>query len=274
MSAAHDEQTLAAAYVLGALEPEERRAFEAHVAGCTACAEEVRSLQQVADGLAQSVPQRTPRPELRARVLDSIVPGASASSAIVPPAASTVPAPRTAMPAWLALAAALALAVGASAYAWRLQQRVRTLEARLDTAEERASSAEREVAEARRTAGEAQSAMSVLAAPDMVRIDLAGQPAAAAARARAMWSRNRGMVFAASNLPQAPAGRVYQVWVVTAAGPVSAGLLTADADGRAEAFFDTPPDIAPPTAVAVTLEPAGGVPAPTGERYLLGTPAL
>ena len=26
-------------------------------------------------------------------------------------------------------------------------------------------------------------------------------------------------------------------------------------------------------AVAVTLEPAGGVPAPTGERYLVGTPA-
>jgi hypothetical protein len=25
--------------------------------------------------------------------------------------------------------------------------------------------------------------------------------------------------------------------------------------------------------VAVTLEPAGGVPAPTGERYLIGTPS-
>jgi hypothetical protein len=201
-------------------------------------------------------------------VLGSIVPGANAPSAV------EVPAPRTALPGWLALAAALALAIGASAYAWQLQQRVRTLEARLDSAEERAFSAEREVADARRTAGEAQSAMNVLAAPDMVRIDLAGQPAAAAARARAMWSRNRGMVFAASNLPQAPAGRVYQVWVVTTAGTVSAGLLTADADGRAEAFFNTPPDIAPPTAVAVTLEPAGGVPSPTGAFYLRGTPAL
>ena len=116
--------------------------------------------------------------------------------------------------------------------------------------------------------------MGVMAAPDMVRIELAGQPAAAAARARALWSRNRGMLFTATNLPQAPAGRVYQVWVVTAGGPVSAGLLTLDTDGRAEAFFNTPPDIAPPTAVAVTLEPEGGVPAPTSDRYyLLGTPA-
>ena len=268
MSAAHDEQTLAAAYVLGALEPDERRAFEAHVAGCASCAEEVRALQRVTDALALSVPQRTPRADLRARVLSSIVPGAADT-----PAAVTHP-PRTAMSGWLALAAALAVAVGASAYAWQLQLRVRTLEARLDGAEERASSAERAVADARRTAGEAQAAMSVMAAPDMVRIELAGQSAAAAARARALWSRNRGMVFTATNLPQAPAGRVYQVWVVTAGGPVSAGLLTPDAGGRAEAFFNTPPDIADPTAVAVTLEPAGGVPAPTGDRYLLGTPAL
>ena len=42
------------------------------------------------------------------------------------------------MSGWLALAAALAVAVGASAYAWQLQQRVRTLEARLDGAEQRA----------------------------------------------------------------------------------------------------------------------------------------
>jgi hypothetical protein len=34
----------------------------------------------------------------------------------------------------------------------------------------------------------------------------------------------------------------------------------------------TPPDIAPPVAVAVTLEPSGGVPAPTGEKYLVGMP--
>ena len=46
MSAAHDEQTLAAAYVLGALEPDERRAFEAHVAGCATCAEEIRALRR------------------------------------------------------------------------------------------------------------------------------------------------------------------------------------------------------------------------------------
>ena len=38
----------AASYVLGALTPAERQAFEAHLAGCTTCAAEVRSLTPVA----------------------------------------------------------------------------------------------------------------------------------------------------------------------------------------------------------------------------------
>jgi anti-sigma factor RsiW len=41
MSPTHDEQALAAPYVLGALEPAERRAFEAHAALCPVCGREV-----------------------------------------------------------------------------------------------------------------------------------------------------------------------------------------------------------------------------------------
>ena len=70
MSGTHDDLVvLAPAYVLGALEPDERRAFETHLAGCDACASEVRSLGRVTAGLAQSVPQVTPRAALRDRVL-------------------------------------------------------------------------------------------------------------------------------------------------------------------------------------------------------------
>ena len=80
------------------------------------------------------------------------------------------------------------------------------------------------------------------------------------------------MVFTATDLPPAPPGRVYQVWVVTAEAPVSAGLLAREPTGRATAVFRTPPDIGPPVAAAVTLEPEGGVRAPTGDEYLIGTP--
>ena len=57
----------------------------------------------------------------------------------------------------------------------------------------------------------------------------------------------------------------------TAEAPVSAGLLTRDSPSRAAHVFRTPRDIGTPVAAAVTLEPEGGVPAPTGEKYLIGT---
>jgi len=260
----HEEQALAAPYVLGALDTAERRAFEAHASTCPICRDEVRSLQRVADALARTAPQRSPRPELRARVLAAI--GVEAPG----PARQQRPRP---VVNWLPLAASMLLAAVLGAYAWALQGRIANLEARVDDAERRASAAEGETLQARRAADTAQSAMAVLAAPDLVRIDLAGQAVAPQATARALWSRDRGMVFNTANLPPAPQGRVYQVWVVTAQAPVSAGLLTPDATGRATAVFQTPADIPPPIAVAVTLEPEGGVPAPTGEKYLVGTPS-
>ena len=127
----------------------------------------------------------------------------------------------------------------------------------------------RRLADARRVAAAAQSAVAVLTAPDLVRIDLAGQGDAPQASGRALWSRQRGMVFSGTNLPPLPAGQVYQVWVITNdPAPISAGLLAADGSG----VFMTPPDIAPPKAVAVTIEPAPGTAAPTTNPFLLGTP--
>ena len=241
----HEElKANAAGYVLGSLDPEERRAFESHLAGCAECGQEVASLRPVVGALATAVPQVTPRAELRKRILSGAAAGAGAGARIhdrKSPAALT----------WLPLAAAIIIAVGAGIYAMRLQRQIGELRARFD---------------------QAQATTAVLAAPDLARIDLQGQQVAPDARARALWSRSRGLVFTAANLPPAPAGKAYQVWVVTAQAPISAGLLTPDPSGAGTQFYMTPADIAPPVAVAVTLEPAGGVPAPTGERFLVGMP--
>ena len=237
----HDElKANAAGYVLGSLDAVERREFELHLAGCAECAAEVASLRPAIDALATTVPQVSPRAEVRARVLGSVGAGLQAR-----------PRQRAAVGPWLAVAAAIVIAVGAGLYALRVQRQMADLQARFD--QERATAA-------------------VLSAPDLARIDLQGQAVAPDARARALWSRTRGLVFTAANLPPAPAGKAYQVWVVTARMPVSAGLLMTDPSGDGTQYYNTPPDIAPPVAVAVTLEPAGGVPAPTGEKYLVGMP--
>ncbi len=62
----------AAAYVLGCLDPDERRAFEAHVVECAACAETVRGLRELTVELACSLPRWIPAPRVRGRVLSSV----------------------------------------------------------------------------------------------------------------------------------------------------------------------------------------------------------
>jgi anti-sigma-K factor RskA len=270
MNSRHDElQAMAAAYVVGALDPDESREFEAHLTQCRECTADVQSLRPVALALAHAVPRRTPPPALRERVLSSIGAGAQGRAIGVHPARLSWTDARV----WLPIAAAFVIAAGSALYALQLRVRVVELETRLDVTTRQIAAAQLRVADAQRVALEAQSAMAVLAAPDLARIELKGQAAAPQATARALWSRQRGMVFTVSNLPAAPAGKVYQVWVVTAKAPISAGLLTVGERLEALSFFRTPVDIPAPTAVAVTLEPAGGVPAPTGDTVLVGTPS-
>ena len=52
--------------------------------------------------------------------------------------------------------------------------------------------------------------------------------------------------------------------------PINVGLMKPDNEGRVTAMFPTPADLPQPVAMAVTIEPDGGVPAPTGDKYLVG----
>jgi anti-sigma-K factor RskA len=272
---AHDRLgELTGLYVLGGLTPDERAEFEAHLAECPVCAQEVASFAPVTAALAELLPERGPSPTLRDRVLASVRSAAPIESAPIHPTPQRTSRWRPAMVLpWLAAAAALVIAAVTSVNATRLRARIEALEAGLREANARAAEADREIVGLRRAAADAQSTVGILSAPDLARIELQGQPAAPRARARAVWSRSRGLVVTASDLPALPPGKTYQLWVVTSAAPISAGLLEPDPTGRVSAVIATPPDLPTPVAMAVTLEPSGGVPAPTGERYLVGTPS-
>jgi anti-sigma-K factor RskA len=58
------------------------------------------------------------------------------------------------------------------------------------------------------------------------------------------------------------------LWYLTAKTPVSAGLLQPDAAGQIVAAFQSPALDLQPSGFAVSIEPEGGVPQPTGAIYL------
>jgi anti-sigma-K factor RskA len=257
----HDElHESTGAYVVGALTDEDRAAFEAHLATCGPCREEVRAFREVVRGLDLAVEQHAPPAALRERVL--------AGTARPAVARVDAPAARRVSPAYWMAAAAAAAAVLVGVYAATLRGRVQSLEDELLVLRSETSTLRRDLEQARTRTAIAERMTFVLAANDMRRVDLTGQVAAPSAAGRALWSPSSGLIFSA-DLPPAPADRVYQLWVVTATGPVSAGLLTETPQGGL-ALVSGAIEAGDPPALAVTLEPAGGVPAPTGPMYLVG----
>jgi anti-sigma factor RsiW len=62
---------LTAAYALDALEADDARAYEEHLAGCERCRQELASLGAAAGSLAYAVLPAEPPPALRARILEA-----------------------------------------------------------------------------------------------------------------------------------------------------------------------------------------------------------
>lgn len=261
-----DLRDLIELYAIGALTPAERQRFEAHLSDCDECRAQVRSWEAIAGAIGQAIPQHDPPPALRARVLDAVgAPDRPRAAAPVTSSRASTFAP------WLAAAASLVAAVSLTLYAATLRERVGDLERRLAQAIARADASDRKIADAQRASAVAQSQIAVLTAPDLRRIDLAGEPIAPQSSGRAFWSRSHGLVFTASNLPTLAQGRTYQLWVLTAQpAPISAGIFKPDSAGGAAEMFETPLDLPQPVGMAVTIEPDGGVLAPTGAKYLVG----
>jgi len=207
-------------------------------------------------------------------------------------AVSTTPeaAPRSG--GWRPLHAVFALVAVLAAFAllgWWMQRRVdaslseaasrvadaeRQSEATSATARQEAAAAReeaaRQVADARQSAAHAQIVGNVLAAPDLLRYWLRASDATSRAYAQVLFSRSRGMVFSASRLPAPGGGKTYQLWLVSAGGPVNAGLLTPDAEGRVTLATDVPLTTQGRVSGAfVTLEEAGGSTQPSRNRVLI-----
>ena len=245
-------EELAVAHALDALDAGDRDALAQHLASCVPCRQLVADARLVAEAMPHTLTSVEPPAALRERIMMAVRPS------------------KTAFPAgWLAVAAALMAAIAGTA-AWTQYRQAATAQVAAAQSQSQVESLQAQLSALQSQADTARQAIDILAADDVARIELKGQPASPAATGRAYWSGTRGLLFSAVNLPSLPAGRVYQLWYVTAAAPVSAALVTPDAAGRFTLITGAPAGVTP-TAFAMTIEPAGGLPAPSGAFYLLGS---
>ncbi|HXI40308.1 MAG TPA: anti-sigma factor [Bryobacteraceae bacterium] len=228
-------------YALGALEPEERAELDEHLGReGDPCIDGVRHARQTMTSLALMTPESQPPARLRKRVV----------SLVVEPKRTWFRAPE-----WIAATIAMAIIAGWLANSRRDQARALT-ELRLE--------AQRNNVELGRLT-EAFALMNDPAAKQVV----FGEGAPKPPRGRVFVNPNRGVLLLASNLPPAPSGKIYEMWIIPKVGaPLPAGLFQSEADGTAMYVRKGPVDIASTGVIAVTLEPETGSQAPTTQPLI------
>jgi anti-sigma-K factor RskA len=230
---------LTAGYALDALDPDERAVYELHLAECEHCREELASFWETTAALAVAASGPEPNAALRDRVLEAVraeppqnvVPFESRRRRLAP-----------ALGAVAAVAAVVALALGI----WGA-----SLSSDLD---ETRAALERE-----------QAAAAVLADPDARSVAL--QPGATT-DGRLVVDPDGNAVLVVDGLGPAPEGRTYQMWIVPHGGEAESAGIFPGSDEQDVLHVDG--TVATGEVVAVTVERAGGVDAPTTEP-ILGT---
>ena len=93
-----------------------------------------------------------------------------------------------------------------------------------------------------------------------------------------LWDPVRKIAVLHVSLPPEAADKDYQLWVIRDKKPVDAGVFQVRYSGQDGALYKidhlVETDKNHINAFAVTLEPKGGVPQPTGKMYLLGSTLL
>ncbi|KQP63565.1 anti-sigma factor [Nocardioides sp. Leaf285] len=228
-----DSHALSGAYALDALDDLERAEFERHLATCPACRDEVDGLAEAASMMTE-MSLTAPPPELRDRVLSGI-----ATVRPMPPVVGEVRAEVTSLAdrrdrrrfrGLLAAAAAAVVVAGTGGIVWTAAQD--------DTSTYTA-------AEAVQNADDAQ----------RFRVQLAeGVDPDAEATVIRSEDLNRAIVTTV-DMPPAPEGYVYELWLLRDGQYVAAGPMATDSD---ETVFSG--QAADATGAAISIEEAGTQP--------------
>jgi len=278
-----------AAYALGALDAAESRLLEEHLATCTDCRAEIEEWRDTTSALALSAEVVEPSAQLRSRILESVraIPqnsvdrktssvdgiGVAAqedgNESVKGAASNVIQMPLDARRRWSAALTFGALAASVAIIA--LAATLFVLWKRLDNLQRQYEREHTAVDVLAKQLAEEREMREMLTKPGVRMTELNGLgPGQQASAKVALDPRTgRAMLFA-YNLPPAPAGKAYQLWFISdIKHPVPGAVFNPDAQGRAVMRDQAPEAGRSASVFAVTLEPAGGVPAPTGEKYLL-----
>lgn len=238
----HDDyKEMIPARALSALDAAEERALNEHLENCSECRKELEDWQATAAALSLASDPAEPSPQVRERILSEVRKDLTAD--VIP----FKSAPRRnvwnsfgSLGAIAAVVLLTALVIGL-AVLWRQNQRLRR---------------DREFVELVNTPGA------------RVR-ELRGTDPGLSATAKLAYDPNGRAILMATNLPNVPQGKAYQLWfIVGTQPPVPGKTFVPDSGGNAVLKDQMPHDAIEANVFAITIEPASGSSAPTSPIYL------
>lgn len=236
----HDDyKEMTPAHALSALDPGEEHALNEHLAECAECRRDLAEWEATAASVALTAEPIEPSAELREKILRAASLEQSSSLFAKSPPKVLAPPSR-----WLAIAAIVLFAalIVTVIVLWQQNRRLRQ---------------ENQVAQ-------------LVSSPGKTQVkELKGTTEAPGASAKVLIDWQGNAILIVNGLPAPPKGKEYQLWFIEPKhAPKPGKTFSTDSTGKGlleERVGEVEREYA---VFAVTLEPAGGVAAPTGAIYL------
>ena len=240
-----DFKDMVPARALSALDAEEARALDNHLDECAECRRELRDWEETAAAMAISTNPVEPSPKVREQLLTEIRKDLETPEVI--PFRSAQRNLWTSFGSLGAMAAVVlvtALIVGLIVL-WREYR-----------------SAQEELARS-------QEFLQLVATPGARVTELSGVDLGAGATAKIVYDNSGHAMLMADKLPGVPEGKAYQLWFILGNNPPMPGkTFVPDSAGKGMMKDEMPRAALRSAVFAITIEPEGGVSAPTGPIYL------
>jgi hypothetical protein len=237
-----------AAFAAGALSPSELAEFEAHrPEECEICQPELYSLSETAARLPYSLPNRPLPAGLKEKIRKALPAESRATS-------------KASFSQWILPIAAILLLALLLPIVWRKNAEI--------------TERDKAIADLKKYVEQQRQEIAWLRDPSVQLALLTGLTPAPGAKGKMIWNPNQSKgIFYANDLPSLQSGKSYQLWVIGKKGPVSAGVFDPNPEGSAVITISRIEGSAEGSLqFAVTIEPRGGVPQPTGSMVLAGKP--
>lgn len=258
----NDFEALCAGYVLDALTDEENRQFEEMLREATP--EQIQlfeDMMEIRDELALASEPTSPSLKVEENIMAAITGDRGEQQSDKIDKSSET---QNIIPIWAYKAAAAILLIASLTFAYVTFDLSETVDTQQSQITELQSQLDRQ-----------EQLLTVLSGRQVTLVNMNGLDPSPEGYGKIIWDPDQGeAVLQLANLPAPPQGKDYQLWLIKAGeNPISAGVFnfeqpSVDLFFRVEQLNEEPSEES--NTFAVTLEPKGGVPQPTGDMFLLG----